>query len=50
MSTIEKRIDNYWALRAEEFSRNRILELAGPDRTFWHNFFKMNYRNAVVEK
>ena len=40
MSTIEKRIDNYWALRAEELSRSRILELAGPDRMFWHNFFK----------
>ena len=40
MGNMEKRIDNYWSLRAEEFSRYRILDLAGPVRMIWHEFFK----------
>ena len=40
MGNMEKRIDDYWSLRAEEFSRYRILDLAGPVRMYWHEFFK----------
>lgn len=40
MGNMEKRIDDYWSLRAEEFSRYRILDLAGPARMRWHDFFQ----------
>lgn len=38
--TIRGCSDRYWSLRAEEFSRYRILDLAGPVRMCWHDFFK----------
>ena len=40
MEKMETRIDNYWSLRAEEFSRFRLLDLASPMRTAWTKFFR----------
>ena len=48
MGNMEKRIDNYWSLRAEEFSRYRILDLAGPVRMIWHEFFKKELPDDVI--
>ncbi len=40
MEKMETRIDNYWSLRAEEFSRFRLLDLASPMRTAGTKFFR----------
>ena len=43
---MEKRIDKYWSMRAEEFSRFRLVDLASPIRLSWHEFFKKEFSDV----
>ena len=42
MERLNRRIENYWDERSEDFSRTRRLELDGIDGAAWKNIFKKN--------
>lgn len=42
MERLNKRIENYWDERSENFSRTRRLELEGADAVAWKRIFKKN--------
>ena len=42
MENLNRRIENYWDARSEDFSRTRRLELDGVDGSAWRNLFKKN--------
>ena len=39
---ISKRIENYWDKRSKDFSRVRMLEIAGADFSAWNEIIKKN--------
>jgi len=42
MEQLNRRIENYWDERSEDFSRTRRLELDGVDGAAWRTIFKKN--------
>lgn len=42
MERLNRRIENYWDERSENFSKTRRLELDGVDGVAWQNLFKKN--------
>ncbi len=42
MERLNRRIENYWDERSENFSKTRRLELEGIDAAAWRNIFKKN--------
>ena len=42
MERLNRRIENYWDERSENFSKTRRLELDGVDGVAWRNLFKRN--------
>ena len=39
---MQERINAYWSMRAEEFSRFRLLDLAGPQRMVWRDIISQH--------